>query len=107
MKFTTIQLGNNKIELFNSLLGKETVKVNGEIVSSRYSFFGAEHTFTVNEDGRDVDCSVKFGFGMNGIVFDLYKGGTPIIESEKSGCMGMLMMFVMIMIVFVLLSLLF
>jgi len=107
MKFTTIHLGNNKIELFNSILGKEMVKVNGEVVSSTYSFFGAEHTFTVHEDGRDVDCSVKFGFGVNGVVFDLYKDGTPIIESEKSGCMGMFVIFVIIIIVSALLSLLF
>ena len=72
MKYTTIHLGTNKIELYNSLLGKETVKVNGETVSSTYSMLGAEHVFTINENGEQVDCTIKFGFGMNGIVFDLY-----------------------------------
>ncbi|MBO6587119.1 MAG: hypothetical protein JJ953_13500 [Gracilimonas sp.] len=103
MKYTTVHLGDNKIELFNTLLGKETVKVNGEVVSSTYSMLGAEHTFTVREDGRDVECTIQFGFGMNGVVFDLYKEGTPIIESEQKGCMGMFIVFIIVFsIIFVL-----
>lgn len=99
MKYTTIHLGTNKIELYNTLLGKETVKVNGEIVSSKYSMLGAEHVFTINEEGQQVNCTVQFGFGMNGIVFDLHKAGQPVIESEKSGCMGFL---ILILIIFIL-----
>ncbi|MFD2533073.1 hypothetical protein [Gracilimonas halophila] len=96
MKYTTIHLGTNKIELYNSLLGKETVKVNGETVSSKYSMLGAEHVFTINEEGQEVNCTVQFGFGMNGIVFDLHKAGQPVIGSEKSGCLGLVLMMVII-----------
>lgn len=35
MKYTTVYLDENKIELFNTILGKETIKVNGEIVSEK------------------------------------------------------------------------
>lgn len=91
MKVTTIHLGNNKIELFNSSLGRETVKVDDEIVSSKYSMLGTDHEFTIMEDGKQVDCVVQFGYGMSGIVFDLYKDGQAIIESEKSSFMGYLM----------------
>lgn len=98
MKYTTIYLGNNKIELFNTLLGKETVKVNGEVVSSKYSMLGANHEFTLIEDGEQVPCNIKFGFGMNGIVFDLHKAGEPVIESEKSGCMGLIAIILLIFI---------
>lgn len=28
MKYTTIYLGENKIEIFNSIIGRETIKVN-------------------------------------------------------------------------------
>lgn len=84
MKLTTIQLGNNKIELINSSLGEETVKVNGEIVSCKYSMLGTNHEFTIAEDGKQVNCSVQFGFGAQGLVFDFYKDGIPIIKSERA-----------------------
>lgn len=86
MKFTTIYQGANKIELFNSLIGKETVKVNGLIVSSEYSFSGTDHVFTIDEDGAPVECKLVTGFGLNGVVIDFYKNGQPIIESPKTGC---------------------
>jgi hypothetical protein len=41
MKFTAIYLEENIIEIHNSFLGKETIKVNNEIVSEIRSFFGA------------------------------------------------------------------
>ncbi len=104
MKYTTIHLGDNKIELYNSLMGKETIKVNGEIVSSKYSMLGAEHPFTIREDGTKVNCTVQFGFGMNGVVFDLYKEGSPIVESEKKGCAGLFILFIIVFSVIFVLS---
>ena len=87
MKFTTIYLEENKIEIFNSILGRETIKVNGEIVSSKFSITGAEHIFSITENGTITDCKLKLGFGFNGVVFDLYKNNKPIVESPKSGCL--------------------
>lgn len=106
MKYSTIHIGNNKIEIFNSLLGKETIKVNGEVVSSKYSMSGAEHEFTISDDGRPARCKIKFGFGVNGVVFDLYKEENPIVESEKSGCMGFIFVIVFTFIVIILLAVL-
>lgn len=85
MKFTTIHLGENKIEFFNSMLGKETVKVNGEIVSTKSSISGAEHLFTISENNKMVDCKLVTGLSMNGVAIDLYKDGKPVIESPKGG----------------------
>ena len=45
MKLTTVYLGDKKIEFFNSLIGMETVKVNNEVVSSKFSITGTEHLF--------------------------------------------------------------
>lgn len=84
MKFTTIYLEDNKIEIFNSILGRETIKVNGEIVSNKYSITGAEHTFSITENGTIAKCKLKIGFGLYGVIFDLYKNNKPIIESPKS-----------------------
>lgn len=30
---------------------------------------------------------ISSGFGLNGVVFDLYKNNEPIIESPKSECL--------------------
>ena len=35
MKFTTIYLDENKIEIVSSFAGKETIKVNDEVVSQK------------------------------------------------------------------------
>lgn len=96
MKFTTIYLEENKIELFNSIIGKEIVKVNGEIVSSKFSLTGTEHQFKLNEQGKESKCKLVTGFGFNGIVIDLYKDNKPIIESPKSGCLGTFLIIVII-----------
>ena len=84
MKFTTVYLDENKIEIFNSILGRETIKVNGEIVSNKYSITGGEHLFTITENGTIANCKLRMGFGLNGVVFDLYKNKKPIVESPKN-----------------------
>lgn len=84
MKYTTIYLDENKIELFNTLLGKETVKVNGNIVSEKWSITGTDHNFVIIENKDEVACKLTTGFGMNGVIFNLYKDDKPIIESPKS-----------------------
>jgi len=85
MKFTTIYLEDNKIEILNSILGKETIKVNGETVSSKYSIAGGEHIFSITEKGTIANCTIRMGFGLNGVVFDLTKNNKPIVESPKNG----------------------
>jgi len=84
MKFTTVYLDENKIEIFNSILGRETIKVNGEVVSDKYSITGGEHLFSITENGTIANCKLRMGFGLNGVVFDLYKNKKPIVESPKN-----------------------
>lgn len=92
MKFTTVYLDENKIEVFNSIIGQETIKVNGEIVSQQYSILGAEHNFTVTENGTISNCKLKMGLGLNGVVFDLFKNNKPVVESPKSGYLTLLVL---------------
>jgi len=100
MKFTTIYLENNKIEILNSILGKETIKVNGETVSSKYSIAGGEHNFSITENGTIANCKIRMGLGFNGVVFDLYKNNKPIVESTKNGNLILLMgLFFLVLIV--------
>ncbi len=81
----TIYQGDNKIELHNSILGKETVYVNNEEVSSKYSFWGTSHVFDVLEEEEWVEYELVTGLGMYGVTVDLYREGYAIIESS-SGC---------------------
>ncbi|MEC5167177.1 hypothetical protein RCH18_002927 [Flavobacterium sp. PL11] len=84
MKFSTIQLGNNKIEIFNSFVGRESITLNGKIVSEKSSIGGAKHSFTMLENDRKVDCKLNLGYGANGVVMDLYVDNIAIIESPRS-----------------------
>lgn len=83
MKVTTITLGETQIEFHNSLFGKETIKVNGEIVSSKSSTTGTEHSFSVTEDATVNQYKLITGLNMNGVAINLFKNDKPIIESPK------------------------
>ena len=107
MKYTTIYIEDNKIEIFNSLIGKETIKVNGEVVSSKFSITGTEHYFELMENGEKSDCKIITGFGINGVVIDFYKDEKPIIESPKSGCLGIILIAIVVAFVIGLLERLF
>jgi hypothetical protein len=87
MKLMTIYQGENKIEIHNSILGKETVYVNNEEVSSKYSFWGTNHIFEVEEAGEWIEYELTTGLGMYGVTIDLYREGYPVIDSSP-GCRG-------------------
>jgi len=86
MKFTTIYLNENTIEISNSILGKEVIRVNNNIVSSKYSILGANHNFQIIENGIELYCQINISLGINGVVYDFYKNGKPVIESPEGGC---------------------
>lgn len=88
MKFTTITLGTNKIEVFNSFIGKETIVLNGKVVSEKNSITGATHHFKMIENEQEVACKFIFGYGANGVVMSLYKDNKPVIESQRSMFIG-------------------
>ncbi|GHA39092.1 hypothetical protein GCM10007103_20630 [Salinimicrobium marinum] len=85
MKVTTIQSGDSKIEFFNSIFGKETVKVNEEIVSEKRSLSGTEHFFKIKDSDSEVNCRLVTGMGRYGLAIDFYKDNKPVIQSYKSG----------------------
>ena len=85
MKITTVTLGETQIEFHNTFFGKETVKVDGEEVSSQNSISGTEHLFDVVEGEKTVQYRLITGINFNGVAIDLYKDGNPIIQSLKGG----------------------
>ena len=60
MKYTEYNIDNNKIEFLNSILGKETVVVNGEKVSEKFSITGAEHYFTIKSNHFILKSNYEF-----------------------------------------------
>ena len=79
MKYVTLFHNGNQIEVHNSMMGKETIKYNGEVVSSKSSFFGAKHSFWVEEDGDHVEYKVLISFNWKiGIAFDIYRDEEPL-----------------------------
>jgi hypothetical protein len=85
MKITTVTLGETQIEFYNSFSGKETIKVNGEVVSSKKSLSGTDHLFDAVEGEKTVQYKLITGVNLNGVAFDLYKDGHPVIQSLKGG----------------------
>jgi hypothetical protein len=99
MKFTTINLGETQIELYKSFLGKETVKVNGNILASEWTFSGTVHEFTVNENGKEVHYKLKTGTGIMGLMFGLKRDEVPVIEFPKSKGWGTFLFVVVLLII--------
>ena len=84
MKFITLHIGDSKIELHNSLLGKETVIVDGQVISEKYSITGASHRFTIRENGQEKHAQLSTKLTINGAIFDLYVDNKPVIEIPES-----------------------
>ncbi|MCB0702297.1 MAG: hypothetical protein R2863_12300 [Candidatus Kapaibacterium sp.] len=84
MKFITLHIGDSKIELYNTLLGKETIIVDGQKISEKYSITGANHRFTIIENGQEKHAQLNTKLTLNGGAFDLYVDNKPIIEIPES-----------------------
>jgi len=96
MKFITIQSGDAKIEIHNSIWGKETIKVNDEVVSSQFSFFGSVHNFSRIEDNEEILYEVKMKLGF-GPAFDIYRHGKPLLIFPKYGALRLFIFIVIIL----------
>jgi len=96
MKYSTIYHGDSKIELHNSILGKETVIVDEVQVSEKYSFAGTIHRFTIKENGADKQAQLTTKLTINGVAFDLFVDNKPIIEIPENN--GVVFFFFMMVI---------
>ena len=83
MQYIKYKSGNTIIEFHNSLSGKETVTVNGEIVSQKSSIFGIDHHFKVIENGETVRYMLRTKIGGVTLVqIDLKRNGTYLLQNE-------------------------
>ncbi len=84
MKIIGIYSDGVHIEFFNSMwTGKETVKVDGEVVSAKHSFWGTSHYFQViGPDDEPIDFELRSGMNNSlGVAIDIIRNGAPLLES--------------------------
>ena len=98
MKFTTILLDNNKIEIGRNFFEKDIVKVNGEIVSSKFAILGTVHRFNVFEGGEKTECRLITKMGLHCIVANFYKNGKLVYESPRIGYKLLMITIITVMI---------
>lgn len=81
----TIVYNEHQIQLPGySFTGKEEVKYDGRVVSSKHTMFGGTHVFKVKEDGEDVDYEVDIGTRWHGLsVWYIVRRNGRIIYTDR------------------------
>ena len=81
----TVVHGGHQIEIPGGhIIGKEEVRYDGRVVSSKYSMAGAMHTFQVREDGEEVRYDVELGTRWHGFTcWAVVRRNGVIIYSDK------------------------
>ena len=81
MRQVTFKIENSTIQFTNDWMGNETITLNGQQVSKKFSFFGTKHNFTLENNGLIEEYSIisKADF-KNNIVISLYKDNIKIEE---------------------------
>jgi len=65
MKYADFKINENTIEFHNSLIGNETVFVDGKIVSEKFSIFGTVHKFELNKkEYQLISNTLNLGYGI-------------------------------------------
>lgn len=66
MPSNKLKIGKVLIEIHNNWIGVQSITINSQTVSKKFSFAGAEHYFTLVEDGVVVQCTNQFHNGQEG-----------------------------------------
>lgn len=81
MKYAEFNIDSNKIEFLNSIAGIETVLINGNRVSNKFSFLGTEHHFKINTKDFVLQSDYKL-FDLHEIKLN-FKEDNKLIESKS------------------------
>ena len=81
IKYLTLNLNDNvRIEVENSITGKETVLYNGEVVSEMSSVFGWTHMFERDENGEKARYEIRVSIkAMMRVGIDIYRNDKVIL----------------------------
>lgn len=77
MKYAEYKIENQKVEVFNSILGMEKVLLDGRVVSHKFSWFGSEHAFKINNTNYMIRLGIDF-CSINIISVRLFKENRPL-----------------------------
>lgn len=84
MKVFSVFYRGKEITIHNNLLGVESIRVDGEVKSSRYSSFGTTHSFTIHdEEGFADDFIVEIGYGWWGVTCNVWCNDEPLFIGLK------------------------
>jgi hypothetical protein len=73
---------NNRIDIYNTWFGRETIFHNGNLVSEKHSWFGHCHEFSVTEGLNLVQYKIDVGYRAHfRIGFDIFRNGRAIMLS--------------------------
>lgn len=77
MKYAEYKIDQQNVAFYNSILGIESVTVNGRKVSKGFSWFGKDHCFKLGEDQYRLRPYISFdNFSL--ISISIYKNGSPV-----------------------------
>jgi hypothetical protein len=84
MRYLTLKINpNTELSIDNSIWGKETVKLNGVVVSEKVSFWGSIHKFKVVEQGEDFNYEVRIKMTLNiGIEYFVAINGETLMDDS-------------------------
>lgn len=68
---------NHKIEVVNTLLGKEKILLNGKMISKKSATIGTSHTFTIGGNEYRIAQRDKT-YKRRGSIFEIRKNGMPV-----------------------------
>jgi|TARA_B110000967_G_C18424374_1_gene335383 hypothetical protein len=86
MKYAEFNIEKNKIEFLNSVFGTESVLLNGELVSKKFSFSGIKHELILNSESFILKSKYEL-FDKREIELKLIKNGETvekqIVKADK------------------------
>ena len=85
MKILSVFSNHNEISLQVNWLGKKSVHYNGQLMDSKYTFFGGKLDFTVEEEGKEVTYTASFGYNnYGGYSGDVWRGYEPLVLTSHT-----------------------
>ena len=74
---------NIRVEFLNSFSGKETIRVNGQVVSEKSSVMGTNHHFTTFENGEEARYTLRTKLGGSTMVMiDLLRNREYLLRDQ-------------------------
>jgi hypothetical protein len=79
---TVFTATEQRIDIYNSLLGTETIYYNGKVVSKKNSILGERHNFAITTatETKNYVVNIAYRWPMR-IGFDVFENGKAIVLS--------------------------